>query len=100
MITIEHHADPGLSSNWPHPESVWKDKEFVLAARPSKATRIPRFAEIARWAPSSTLPPLWTTFGGEEWKANDGSSAAVEEKLEDTQEEDLKRMRWEIETDV
>ncbi|KDR68686.1 hypothetical protein GALMADRAFT_1022840 [Galerina marginata CBS 339.88] len=100
LITIQFHADPLLCEPWPRPESEWKDKKFVVTTRCPMVTRVCRFSEIARWAPSSELRPQWTSRGGDHWPVHGQFNVAVEEMLENFGEEDLKRMQWEIETDV
>ncbi len=52
-ISIKFHSDPLVSSSWPRPESEWKDKQFILAARSVTSTKALYFPRISKWAPGN-----------------------------------------------
>ena len=95
MISVKLHVDPLISNQWPRPDQEWKDKEFIIAARPPTATRIRRADEISRWAPNLNLIPWTNRTNG--LKANAWNAVGVEEKAEMMKLEDVNRIKWEIE---
>jgi len=95
MISVKLYADPLISNQWPRPDQEWKDKEFIIAARPPTATRNRRADEISRWAPKLNFI-RWTD-RTDSFKANAWEGVGVEEKDEMMKLEDLNRIRWEIE---
>jgi hypothetical protein len=95
MISVKLYADPLISNQWPRPDQEWKDKEFIIAARPPTATRIRSADEISRWAPKLNLI-RWTDRKNS-LKANARDAVGVEEKAEMMKLEDVNRIKWEIE---
>jgi len=95
MISVKLYADPLISNQWPRPDQEWKDKEFIIVARPPTATRIHRAEEISRWAPN--LNSIRWTPRTNSLKANAWDAVGVEEKAEMMKLEDVNRIKWEIE---
>ena len=95
MISVKLYADPWISDQWPRPDQEWKDKEFIIVARPPTATRIRSAEEISRWAPNLNLI-RWTKRTNS-LKSNALNAVGVEEKAEMMKLEDVNRMKWEIE---
>ncbi|EDQ99541.1 uncharacterized protein LACBIDRAFT_316324 [Laccaria bicolor S238N-H82] len=95
MISVKLYADPFISNQWPRLDQEWKDKEYVIAARPPTATRTRRADEISRWTPKPN-PNRWTD-RTDSLKANAWDAVGVEEKAEMMKLEDVNRIRWEIE---
>ena len=96
MISVKFYADPLISSDWPRPEKEWKDKEFIVAARPPTPTKVHHLNEISEWAPRSNFI-RWTNRAGDKWQANGETTLGIEEKEEMTKSEDANSLRWVLE---
>jgi hypothetical protein len=96
IIAVTFYADPSISGQWPRPEEEWKDKEYVVAARPTTVVQVPRFNEIARWVLNSRFV-RWTSRGGDKWEANAWNGMGVEEYTRIEGLGDTERIQWELE---
>jgi hypothetical protein len=95
-ITVTFHSDPLISYKWSRPESEWKGKQFILAARTMGSPRGLNFEEVARWAPeNSQSTGKWNSYSGR-FEANAWYNLGVEEN--GTNMADLRRMTWELES--
>ena len=95
MISVKLYADPVISDQWPRPDQEWKNKDYIIAARPPTTTRIRRADEISKWAPNLNLI-RWTNQTNS-LQANTREAVGVEEKAEMMKSEDVNRIKWEVE---
>lgn len=95
-ISVKLYSDPLVSDLWPRPDSEWKDKEFVVAARSVTPTKGLDFQSISRWAPSTLSSSRKFKNTNKGFQAHALYNLGVEEKA--TSMEDPSRLAWELES--
>lgn len=99
VISVKFHIDPIPSATWPRPDSEWKDKAYVIAARCRKGMKIPRFQEIKRWAPDDhhKFSDRWTSKAGHYNEPGTPNNLGIEERAI-VGEEVEERIQWVLES--
>ena len=99
IITVKFYIDPIPSATWPRSDSEWKNKEFAVAARCRKGSRIPRFDDIKSWAPDhSKFSKRWTSRAGHCDEPGAKNNLGIEERASVLGRGEEERIQWVLES--